>query len=304
VFLNPKIKFLNIFRIGVGGQYSYLLSSKEKKLSGNQTLGEIYQSIKGFHSQAEVFANAELMLVKGIFFQAKYSIPINKEYTNLQFSLNFIINQGYFKPKKKEEIKVSLSEIEQLKSGVLLVRLQTQNPEINALKEKGLNNQAEQELQNQALYNKTIINAFKNKFNFCPVYFFFSDNSEKVRNKEFKNIFLNDNLAVDSTIKINPLFYFTAEFGFTEQDTAESTYKSVLYEKNDSGSLEHPEYHYGSPDMRLDALVIKSDQFVQLSKPFPYYAKINKLLSVKSQVEDAVELMNTKLKKYYSETKK
>jgi len=95
VFLNPKIKFFNIFRIGVGGQYSYLLSSNEKKLSVNQTFGEKYQKIKEFHSQVEAFVNAELMLTKCIFFQAKYSLPFNNEYSNLQFYLNQLNNSKY-----------------------------------------------------------------------------------------------------------------------------------------------------------------------------------------------------------------
>ncbi|MCO6500857.1 MAG: hypothetical protein J5I47_10825 [Vicingus serpentipes] len=169
-------------------------------------------------------------------------------------------------PKKESYRKIvrreSEEQIEELKQGTLLVRLKTSNNKINALKkvgniEKALKVKAEQDLE-----NKQIISAFKHYFNFCDVVFFHSNHSNNVRAKKLSNIFLNDSLMIDGSIKVDTnRAIFIAEFGSIE---APST----------SG---------------FQALIIKNDEFVQLKRPFPYYVRTS-FKSMKQHPEQALFL--------------
>ena len=77
-----------------------------------------------------------------------------------------------FRKQLKATTKV---QINQLKNGALLLSLKTNKSKIAALKKIGKNNQAQDLEKKQSQLNKSIIAAFKTKFNFCPTYFFFSD---------------------------------------------------------------------------------------------------------------------------------
>ncbi len=173
-------------------------------------------------------------------------------------------------------------QINELKTGALLVRLQTRKLAINALKKSGLNKEADRIERKQKELNIKIVAAFKAEFTFCPTYIFYSDYSQNVMDRQFDKVsFLTDSLRVDSTIKFTKRNFLTAEFGIIEPDTA----------KHISGG-EH---------MGFDALLIKSDQFIQLRRPFPYYVRTLDLLPTKRNPNQVVKKMNKKLEKFYKE---
>ncbi|MFI5220963.1 MAG: hypothetical protein ACHQK8_01460 [Bacteroidia bacterium] len=100
--------------------------------------------------------------------------------------------------KKEERIKEKLYK---LHAGSLLVMLPTPNP--SEIREMLKDNNLEQieaitsELRDR---NKKVIQEFKSYFDFCPVYFFMDTSAYQVVSKNFKHVFVNANLEVDTTI--------------------------------------------------------------------------------------------------------
>lgn len=200
---------------------------------------------------------------------------------------------------RKQNVSISKEQINQLKNGALLIRLKTKMNSIAALKKIGKNKLAAKVEKNQADYNLSIISAFRANFNFCPTYFFFSGFSTNIRERQFnKVVFLNDSLLPDTTLKFKKTSFLTAEFGTIQQDTAKY-FSHYSYEPNAKLSVKRVKNYYGGPNMGFAALIINSDKFVQLRRPFPYYVRTFESLPIERSVNKAVRKMNKKLYKYY-----
>jgi hypothetical protein len=222
-------------------------------------------------------------------------------FTLTYFSANAQDKNTEFEVSRDKETKDIMKEqIIKLKGGVLLVRLQSKENSINALKKIGKNELADKIKKEQSDYNKDIIRAFKNNFTFSPTYFFFSDYSESIMSGKFAEVvFVNDSLKPDSVIKLTGSNFLTAEFGIISQDT--SKYYSENYDYRGENGLERRTEYYGEPDLRFEVLKIMSDKFVQLKKPFPYYVKASGSSTDHSKLSKAVIKMNKKLTDYYNE---
>ena len=204
------------------------------------------------------------------------------------------------------ELNDSLSRvnIKLLKEGALLVRLQTKNKSIEALREIGENDKAAEIEKHQHDHNLSIINAFKTNFTFCPTYFFYSHYSPYIIQKQFdKVVFLNENLIEDSTIRFDGEKFLTAEFAAIEQDTAKY-FSHYSFEDSEDQRLNKTENYYGSSDMGFEALIIKNDQFMQLKSPFPYYVRTFNSLPVRKSNNKTVKKMNDKLFHFLKEKQK
>lgn len=200
--------------------------------------------------------------------------------------------------RKEAKIK-SEKQIVELHDGVLLVRLSTKKNTIAAMKKAGkikLANKTETKLKER---NQLIINAFRNNFNYCPVYFFYSDYSKYVTNNHLENvIFLNDSLELDQTIKTTKQTFFIAEFGAIYPDTTK--YATRHYYGNGKKEVKH----YGGSEITVTALIIKDNHFAQLKEPFPYYVRERKGMPFQRSIHQVVLNMNFKLKHYYKEITK
>lgn len=201
---------------------------------------------------------------------------------------------------RKHDLMAARSQILGLKNGVLLVRLPTRKQSIDALRRGGNVELAERLEAEQRIRNQQLIGTFEEYFDFCAVYFFFSDQSESVRSGELGNvIFVNEGLEIDTTINITAEFFLTAEISTLVQDTAR--YYSHTGSRP-TGHFRHtdtPRY-YGSTAMGFEGLVIKSDQFIQLKRPFPYYVRTFSSLPFKRGIRKTVSRMNRKLHGYHA----
>lgn len=187
-------------------------------------------------------------------------------------------------------------QIADLKNGAILVRLQTKEHTLRALREAGLNGRADREEKELLAKNRDIVEAFRVNFSFCPSYFFFSDQSEKILNGELKNVeFLNADLEPDPSIDLDHGTYLIAEFGNVTEDTA-GHFSGYRTEVNGNWSVERVPTYYGSTNMGFGALIVKSDRMVQLKRPFPYYVRTFDMLR---SVEKCVSKLNRKLLRYY-----
>ena len=190
---------------------------------------------------------------------------------------------------------IAANQIELLKEGVLLIRLQNKQNTIAALKKVKRFKEADKVEYQQKELNLQYIQAFRSHFNFCKVYFFYSNQSQNIIDKKYHDvIFLNDSLAEDSTIKISTENIFTGEFSNLEQDTTSYFSRTIKEDGNKKLAT-----YYGGPDFNFEVLAIKSNQFVQLRDPFPYYVRTFRDLPLQRSALTTVAMMNRRLHHYY-----
>ena len=94
------------------------------------------------------------------------------------------------------------SNILAMKEGVLLVRLVRHTAKIEQLRKMNQEDQAAKVEKEDAKKNKKVMEAFAENFDFCPVYFFYSDYSIDVKNKAFGG-YISENMEIRT--KHNPL---------------------------------------------------------------------------------------------------
>jgi hypothetical protein len=317
----PQIKLNNFMKFGAGLQRSVLLSSNMITLRDKSWYGSSYYYPKmDFASTLDYYIGFDVDLYNRVGIGVNLSGPFTEPtYTirNIQFSVHYALNgESEKKPSQKD---IANQQIRDLKNGVLLVRLKTSKSKIEALQKAGYTEEANKVEQEQIKENKEIMQAFADGFSFCQVRFFTSDKSLQIRNRMFKNVFVDEGLEVDSTIAVpdNETF-FIADFDFVSSDTAAyfSNYKT---EQTSDGPARVPEY-YGGTEIDFPALVISDSNFIQLQKPFPFYTRTAfksykkhpeqliflfpvALISDTWSYADVVKKMDKKLLKFYSQSK-
>lgn len=203
------------------------------------------------------------------------SIKLDKKNeSNWQVGLRYTLNGKRRKPSYRRLKRLhAIEDIEAMKRGNILVRLKTSQPKIDALKKVGKTEKAEHTAKLQREENLEIVKAFREEFNFTDVYFFYSNQSERVKNNDLKSIFLSDNLELDTSINADESkAIYVIELANIEPDTNQvfSEYRDQI-----SGSFEQqrvPTYH-GSPNHSFKGFVVKTQRFEQLLRPFPYYSR-------------------------------
>jgi len=153
----------------------------------------------------------------------------------------------------------AISNIQKLQEGALLVRLKTRQRTIDAFKNSGYLKMANQVEMKQKTRNQRLMNAFRKNFSFCEVYFFYSEDSEKMMEGMYEGIFLDENLEKNARIVLKEDFILTAEVGNIIKDRVSVDASGNEYAAN-SGMSE-------------SLLVIKDSNFEQLRRPFPYYVR-------------------------------
>lgn len=147
--------------------------------------------------------------------------------------------------------------IRQLKDGVLLVRLTSGDSRIRALQQAGRSRQAEAVRQQVADQNRIILQAFRQEFTFCPVWFFYGESITRLQQGEQSGFFLNDSLQPDNKLHLNDRFFLIAALG-----------RAVHYESADRRQEPPPQ-----PGLFGESLVVYDRQMRQLRPPFPYAAR-------------------------------
>jgi len=174
-----------------------------------------------------------------------------------------------------EAKRLAVEQIKHLNGSVLLVRLKTSKSTIDAMQKAGKTKMAANRQKQVDEENKRIIKAFKDEFDFCPVYFFYSDDSHLLKDKNFESIvYVNDSAQKDSNITPRFSEFFVAEFGSIGQD------EGAIFD--------------------MQGLIIMNEEFVPLQKPFPFFVKKSSLRNSKKSIFIAVNKMNRNLWAFYN----
>jgi hypothetical protein len=197
---------------------------------------------------------------------------------------------------RRQKLANARAQIAGLKNGVLLVRLKTRQHTLAALRNGGSERLADRLEAEQSYQNRLMIASFQENFDFCPVLFFFSDQSEMILAQQLSQIrFVNGDLQEDTTIALTSTYFLTAEIATLVQDTTQYYAHEYLSGADHSRRIR---YH-GGPAMGFEALVIKSDQLIQLKRPFPYYVRTFSSLPFKRGIRKTVMRMNRQLHRYH-----
>lgn len=199
----------------------------------------------------------------------------------------------------KELNQLMKEYIVQLHNGALLMQLKTNEKTIEALQKAGNTAIANEVEKKQIAINIRIIRAFQEKFHFCPVYFFYSTDIKQIEQQQFAKIhFLNENLKVDTSIKLKEPHFLIATFDNTQaNETTQIVYKYAV--KQADGKTVQKVYP-GSFKLSMNALIIKNAQNVQLQRPFPYFTKTNRTNLKSCNFAKVIRKMDKKLTKFYA----
>lgn len=204
---------------------------------------------------------------------------------------------------RKDARHAAFRQIRQLRHGALLVQLSSKITTVQALRKSGDERRAGIVVEQQHDYNMAVVKAFRGYFDFCPVFFYFSENARSVQEKQFGgNIFLNDSLQPDQGIQFPGSDFLIATAGSVEQDTTKK-FESYYYVQGPNGPERRATY-YASPALGFSALILKSDQSVQLRRPFPFYARIYESLPFQEEMGVVVKKMERKLLRFYKRSMK
>ena len=176
--------------------------------------------------------------------------------------------------------------IKALQQGVLLVRLKTAKNKIDALNKMGKTQWAQRIIREQRAENQKLVDAFAKYYTFSPVYFFFSDDSDKILQKQFAGVLYDHKLqpAFENTAFQNK--FLVAEIALVAQNPIPVGQQETNASKQSDNQ-----------NSTFEGLVISDENLKQLSDPFPYYVRSFESLGKKIARSEArmVQKMNQKL---------
>lgn len=188
----------------------------------------------------------------------------NQTGNNSETNKNVHNPNDYKDPKQFEKFKdrkdvIAAWQIKQLREGALVVRLKTNHNVIEGLKAQGKKELAADKEKEQYVINANTVQAFRDKFKFCKVYFMYSNYSDTLMKGARKGMFLDSNMKVDPTIAMNEKYYLLAEedyrynssIGFVPEDSAKKTVEA-------------------GNNTQEEGIIIKNKYGHQLKGPFPY----------------------------------
>tara|TARA_R110002050_G_scaffold49818_2_gene115524 strand:- start:3049 stop:3660 length:612 start_codon:yes stop_codon:yes gene_type:complete len=167
-----------------------------------------------------------------------------------------------------EKKEISREEfVNQLKNSALLVRLQDRTKTMEVLKSNGRAKEAEKLAQEQRLENRETLLSFTQTFDFCPVYFFYAQDSEAIRSGNLEGNVFDANREVVS-VKLNK--FYTAEFAET-------------------------------PDLGIDGLIIMDQRLLNLDNSLPNFERRFVFFNLKERSKaEMVAAYNSRMHEYYN----
>lgn len=181
---------------------------------------------------------------------------------NLKILLPLLIILLFANCKSLNQRKNSVTkQLNDLKNGVLLVRLPTNEAKIAKLNKIGNSDAAKKESAYMKQFHIDILKSFDTDFDFCPVYFYYSDASEAIKEGNLDGNLFDAKLKTITNLEPPLDNRYYAEFGFVHE-------KEATVQKN--GKMVKVAGFGGTK-----ALVIRTKKGVQPKKPFPYSVNYN-----------------------------
>ena len=310
--LNTKnnIKYTNDF-VSIYGSYYYPISESIHLFAGPQYSillnsyalnGVVEEDMSGYNSYASVNIGIDLQLQSHLNLGIAYEIPINNPkleiWPSLKVKLSILIDKELFGVDKKRNNRVeSSNQVQELNNTALLVRLKSYKKQLDLLTDDKYKSRKEAIIKHRDEENQEIMDAFNDKFHFCPVYFFYNSDSKKVLEKEFDGVFINSELKKDPNIIFSLDTFLVGELGYATTDSSIFYGSGDVYKNGVNEADGYSKSGTKSSDFDNYGFSIRNQEFTIIQKPFPgftsgYYAFI------KRKPDAIVEKLNKDLYKY------
>lgn len=164
-----------------------------------------------------------------------------------------------------------------LKEGVLLVRLKSGRGQAAALIKRGDTTAARKLKERKQIVNREIIRQFRKYFDFCPVYYFYDDQSGDILHGKLEGNVLNDSLQPLEQLPSEISNFYVAGVGNVWPEASDRSY---------------------------EGLVIMDKELRQLKDPFPYSVRAFhslKEFGFSRSIKKLVVKLNSNLAQFYRE---
>ena len=171
---------------------------------------------------------------------------------------------------------IAYKHIQDLKEGVVLIRLHTDAAIVAQMKKMHQNKLLKSKLQEIETRNKEIYMAFNSGYTFTQVYFFYGTDSKKVLDKDYNNIFIGKDLKIDTLI--------------------------VLPSNKPIYVIDVGDIYFESFGGHFDGMMVLEKDLTPLKKPFPYYVRRRSGMPIlKRSYLDMVLILQNELEGFYKE---
>ncbi len=240
---------------GLGAKYNISVFSGEK-------LGAQYNQLDVYSDVVLLDAGLFIRIQKNFSVGFKYELPAYGKKVDLipSFKIELLLdvnNQLFGFEKRKAKIKEHSTLLYKKSNTAMVIMLSNRSNSIKALNEAGLHDKAKLLKKSVEKSNLSLYSAAKSELTVYPLYFIFSDDLERLIEKKFEGIFLNEKLERDSSIVFNQETFLIGRMGY--QISGESrTIDSITYPINDYNNF---------------GFYIYDQNFKLLNSPFPVYIR-------------------------------
>jgi hypothetical protein len=176
-----------------------------------------------------------------------------------------------FKKFRTRAQQVSAWQIQNLKFGALVVRLQNNQRKVDAYRQVGNEAMALETMARTQYLNKVMMKCFQKGYDLSKVYFIYAQCSDSLLNGKKQGIFLDTSLKVNPNIVMSENFYVLAESDYVYNT-------SIGFIKEDSAKF----VTEAGAQTVYAPIVLKNKYGHQLKDPFPYY--VDNINTIKKEV--------------------
>lgn len=259
-----------------------------------------YQQVKisdtGFQSNVDFYLGTSIQLEEQIKLGLRaYSEARLRNSPSFEMFVSFQIPEK-IAPNDREVRKMNAhTQIRELRSGTLLVRLHTLDRSIATLRANGMPEQAKKIEEKVDEQNQELLQAFARHFDFCKVYFFYSVETSDILNGNYENRILDAKGNIVTNFQPSGTLFF-AENGPFPQDTTTAYYDYALIHSESGAKVEKIPVYRRSPEFGV--FCIKDAQMNALQDPFPFYVKTYGDYIYYRKPNDFIAVLNQKLHRY------
>lgn len=186
---------------------------------------------------------------------------------------------------RKINKKNTAKAIKQLKNGgAVLYMIRDLKTSSSMLKEKGYDKLAESKEAEAKKKNQFIIGSLAKKFTFCPIYFFYQSDLEKIQRGEISGNLVDTNLVKVPGLSFNHNYFLILDYGDVYDETGK------IYSDTAKSDLS------GKMSLKNDSFVFKNKYLSQLTEPFPFFQTCHYPYK---EIYIKIKRINKRLNKFY-----
>ncbi len=298
---------LNRIWLNVGAQYTIPIKSYALLPIYHQYLrGAKEVKIKKYASYFSLSVGFKVQLNKRLFFDMAYEYPVNNPYLSkfpsIKAGISIRIDKNDFKfEKQKVKKEQSKALIKQFKKTALLVSLPSYKHQINQYKKNGNTKVAKRIINKRDERNRTLMEAFRKHFDFCPVYFFYNDDTEKVRAKDLNGIFVNSDLEKDPSIQLDDSLFLVGKLGYSVLHQSDNKSYTDVYKNGYNLAEGYTQSGVKDSDYSNYGFTMVNQDFKLMPKPFPSHTR-GYFLFMKLSEDKIVTKLNQNLHRFYNKS--